>query len=78
MSKITTLVLVVIGFTFGWNVAARYLDRPAVLVDMETKECVSAKGPQGKMSCNEAMGKWFKEYVPIDPHKNKRPLKNVI
>ncbi len=61
-------VIVVIVFVAFYLVLVGYLDRPTVEVSVDTHECVKAYGPNGPMSCIEAM-KGSYEKIWVDPKK---------
>ncbi|OIP66076.1 MAG: hypothetical protein COV32_03255 [Candidatus Yonathbacteria bacterium CG10_big_fil_rev_8_21_14_0_10_43_136] len=64
--KSFALVAVVIGVSFLGLEA--YLDRPTVEVSVDTGHCVRAYGPNGPMTCEEAMS-GSHEQVPVGSKK---------
>lgn len=51
----------------------RILDRPTVEFSVDTGHCVRAYGPNGPMSCKDAMSGDY-ERVIVDPKKFKKVL----
>ncbi|HAS85108.1 MAG TPA: hypothetical protein DCS23_03510 [Candidatus Yonathbacteria bacterium] len=64
--KSFALVAVLFGMSFLGLGA--YLDRPTVEISVDTGHCVRAYGPNGPMTCEEAMS-GLHEQVLVNPKK---------
>lgn len=70
--KTVDFLLIVVFFTAWYLVIAEYLDRPTVEISVKTNTCVRAYGPDGPMSCAEAL-KVRHEAIYVDYQRHDIP-----